>query len=194
MSYRLYEQIEHLHWMLHRRRVRGFAGGPTADATRGQGRILAVLKLKDGISTKDLSYLLGVRVSSLNELLFKLEKNGYVVREPSEEDKRVMLVRLTDKGRQEEQPEMRGADVFSCLKEDEQKTLEGLLDRILDALRDDEGEGNSGIYARLEKIRSYMAEMPDDAFKGGFRGRDGFGPERRDDFRGHHRRFAQGCE
>ena len=55
-------------------------GHPFADTSRGQGRILAMLKIKDGISTKELSYLLGIRVSSLNEMLAKMERNGYISR------------------------------------------------------------------------------------------------------------------
>lgn len=49
---------------------------------------MAFLKLRDGIRTRDLAYLLDIRISSLNELLAKLEKNGYITREPSQEDRR----------------------------------------------------------------------------------------------------------
>lgn len=77
--------------------------GPMADPTRGQGRIIAILKMQDSISTKDLSYLLDIRISSLNELLSKMEKADYIKREPSESDKRVMLVKLTEKGKDEQQ-------------------------------------------------------------------------------------------
>ncbi len=50
-------------------------------------------------SFADLSYLLGIRQQSLNEPLNKLEKSGYVERRPSEEDRRVMVVHLTEKER-----------------------------------------------------------------------------------------------
>lgn len=58
--------------------------GDMADVTRGQGRVLTVLQNTDNISTKDLAYVMGIRQQSLNELLKKLEKKGYVVRKPSE--------------------------------------------------------------------------------------------------------------
>ncbi|MDR1069198.1 MAG: MarR family transcriptional regulator, partial [Gracilibacteraceae bacterium] len=139
MNDELYEKLASLRWLLHKRRLRGWAHrGPLADHTQGQGRILAFLKLRDNISTKELSYLLGIAVSSLNELLAKLEKSGHVTREPSEEDKRVMLVRLTEKGRSEEQPEISDrSDIFACLSEAEQGTLEDYLDRIIAALEKD---------------------------------------------------------
>ena len=136
MNYDLYEKLTRLQWLLHKQQVRGYAdGGPMADTTRGQGRILAVLKLRDGISTKDLSYLLGVRVSSLNELLAKLERSGHVTREPSEEDKRVMLVKLTEKGKSVEEPDtVDYRDIFACLTDEEQKAFGEYLDRVIAAL------------------------------------------------------------
>lgn len=62
----------------------------------GQGRVLALLKIQPEIATKDMAYLLGIKQQSLNELLKKLEKSGYVKRKPSKEDKRVMIVCLTN--------------------------------------------------------------------------------------------------
>lgn len=131
----LWEKLSHLQHLLYRRRFHNrSANRPTADATRGQGRILAFLKLKDGIPTKDLSYLLNIRISSLNELLVKMEKNGYIVREPSETDKRVILIRLTEKGRTEEQPEPDVGNLFNCLSPEEQESFATYLDRMIAAL------------------------------------------------------------
>ena len=66
--------------------------------SRGQGRVLAILKRKDNISTKNLAIILGISISALNSLLTKLEKNGFIIKEQSNEDKRIFLVKLTDKG------------------------------------------------------------------------------------------------
>ena len=133
MNNELYEKLTQLQWLLHKHQMRSWAqGGPLTDHTRGQGRILAFLRLRDEISTKDLSYLLGMAVSSLNEMLAKLEKGGYITRVPSEEDKRIMLVKLTEKGKTEEQsdtPDM--GDIFASLSEEEQKTFGDYLDRII---------------------------------------------------------------
>jgi len=131
----LYEKMTRLQWLMlkHHHRTRT-EGGPMADTSRGQGRILAMLKLQDGISTKDLSYLLGIRVSSLNELLAKMEKNGYINREPDENDKRVMLVKLTEKGRDEPQREVRSGDIFECFSAAEKKVFGEYLSRIITQL------------------------------------------------------------
>ena len=156
MNKELYEKFMQVQWILRKQHMRNHErhNSPMADTTRGQGRILAALKLRDGISTKDLAYLLGVRVSSLNELILKLEKSGYVTREPSEQDKRIMLVKLTEKGKNEEQPETSFfGDVFSCLTEDEQKTLEGLLDRIIDTFQDNFVEDDDETFERFGAMR-----------------------------------------
>lgn len=127
--------------LLHKHHLRTYAErGPMADPTRGQGRLITILKMQDGISTKDLSYLLDIRISSLNELLSKMEKAGYVKREPSETDKRVMLVNLTEKGKNEQQQEWNPNEIFNCLSEDEQKTFGGYLDRIIASIEANLGE------------------------------------------------------
>ena len=137
----LYEKLEGLHRLLHKHHLRAYAeSGPMADPTRGQGRIIAILKMQDGISTKDLSYLLGIRISSLNELLSKMEKAGYIHREPSEADKRVMLVKLTEKGKSERQQEWNPGEIFDCLSEEEQKAFGESLDRVIASIETDLGK------------------------------------------------------
>lgn len=77
MNNELHKKLARLQWLLHKQHQHlHMSSGPLAEPTHGQGRIIAILKIKDGISTKELSYLLGVRVSSLNELLLKLEKKN----------------------------------------------------------------------------------------------------------------------
>ena len=136
MKHELYEKLMRLQWLLHKQHIRDYTdGGLLSDTTRGQGRILAALKMRDGISTKDLAYLLGLHVASLNEMLAKLAKSGYVTREPSEQDKRVMLVKLTDRGRTEEQSDAPDfGDIFDALTEDEQDAFGKQLDKVIAAL------------------------------------------------------------
>ena len=161
MTNELIEKMGELQWLLHRHYMRSWTEhGPMADTTRGQGRILAMLKMRDGISTKDLSYLLGLRVSSLNEMLAKLEKAGYATREPSEQDKRVMLVKLTEKGRNEEQPgDVDFGDIFSCLSDEEQQAFGEYLDRVIAALRASIGDGDADMMERMAAIRERFGDM-----------------------------------
>lgn len=140
----LYEKLSRLQWLMQRSHLRNHVkNGPVGDPTRGQGRVLAMLKIQPEISSKDLAYLLGIRQQSLNELLNKLEKKGYVTRVPSETDRRVMLVRLTEQGKQA-QDENSGADdagLFDCLSPEERDQFNAYLDRMIAAFEQKCGDG-----------------------------------------------------
>lgn len=171
-GFELLEKLSMLQWLLQRQRHRvRLEAGPVVDPTCGQGRILAMLKLKDGVSTKDLSTVLGIGVSSLNEMLAKLEKGGYVERRPSEEDKRVMLVTLTQQGRDADQAEDASTSLFSCLTDDEQEQLGAYLDRLIASLEDAMGEDGRASFERARRHRDEMFSR----FRGGegFDGQDG---------------------
>lgn len=112
--------------------------GPFASPHKGQGRVLSLLKLQPEITQKELGYLLDMRNQSLGELLGKLERNGYITRTPSEKDRRVMNIKLTEEGaKAAEQLDGKQEDVnqiFSCLSEEEQTVLSDYLERLIDAL------------------------------------------------------------
>lgn len=138
----LYKKLSKLQWLLQRHSMANHSeNGPFADTTRGQGRVLAMLKMQLEISTKDLSYLLGIRIPSLNELLGKMEKRGYIERRPSEADKRVMIIHLTEKGKATEQERTDYSDIFDCLSDQEQVTFGEYLDRVIVALKAQIGDG-----------------------------------------------------
>jgi DNA-binding MarR family transcriptional regulator len=134
----LYEQFVHMQWLLHRYQLQNYREfGPFADPHRGQGRVLALLKLNPEISQKDLSNILNIRSQSLGELLFKLERNGYITRTPSESDRRVIMIRLTSAGKaaaNQSEPKSDGDRVFGCLSEDERAALSGYFSRIICSL------------------------------------------------------------
>ncbi len=140
----LLELVNHLHRLLHHRALHHHQHlGPMGDPYRGQGRILALLKMKPEISQKDLLYLTDMRPQSLGELLAKLENNGYIVRRQAENDKRAMIVQLTDKGRDETIPGEKGFDhnaVFDCLDEEEKASLAAYLERLIVSLKEQLGD------------------------------------------------------
>lgn len=71
----VYEKLSTLQWLLQRYKKENFQKNDIfVDKSSGQGRVLAILKMQSDITTKDLSYILGIRQQSLNELLKKLEK------------------------------------------------------------------------------------------------------------------------
>lgn len=135
-----YEKLLRLHRLLRRHRMAsGAECGAHANRAYGQGRVIAALKMRKELTSKELAYVLGIRQQSLNELLNKLEKKEYIVRTPSDEDKRVMVVGLTDKGEALEQEDV-GDELFQVLSKDEIKTFESYIDRIIASLEDRLGD------------------------------------------------------
>lgn len=156
-----YEKLSTLQWLMKRRQMFSQAeSGRFADSTRGQGRILAMLKIQPEIATKDLAYLLGIRQQSLNELLNKLEKNSYVERRPSEKDRRVMVVHLTEKGKEAQEPETNHQEFLGCLSPEELQQFGGYLDRIIAAFRMGAGrsEDDDAMADWMDKARERMGD------------------------------------
>jgi len=130
------EQLLQLQMFMHRAMFRDFAGGAKAhNPHRGQGRVLAMLKIKPEISQKELHFLLGMSKQSLAELLAKLEKSGFIVREQSEDDKRVVTIKLTEEGMKAADDvdfrSSRAQGVFEDLTEEELASLSDYLGRII---------------------------------------------------------------
>lgn len=138
-------KFAYTHFLLRRhRRQAAERLDPITDPSRGQGRVLALLKLRDGLSTRDIATVLGVRVSSLNELLSKMDKAGYLSRSPSPQDRRVSLVHLTAAGKAVEQRLPPSPALFEDFTDAEREQFEGYLDRLITTLRqgvpEDEGQ------------------------------------------------------
>lgn len=90
------------YFRVYRLLMHGLHDGAAAAAwpTGGQGRVLKLLRLKPEMSQREMAEILGIRPQSLGETLSKLEAAGYVEREPMENDRRSLVVRLTESGAQ----------------------------------------------------------------------------------------------
>ena len=104
-----------------------------------QGRILFVLWREDGIPIRELAKRTSLGKSTLTSMLDRLEEAGYVTRERSETDRRVILVHRTDKDRAAQATYERVSKAmtkvyYSGLKEAEISAFERTLERILDNL------------------------------------------------------------
>jgi len=134
-SSRSLELLFRLEWLLRVRQVQHLRGhSPVALAHQGQGRVLSLLKLKPEVSQKELSTILDIRSQSLGELLAKLERQGLIARSPSPEDRRSMIVSLTDAGRAASEEQVEGPDfdgLFDCLTADEQGGFAAALEKLV---------------------------------------------------------------
>lgn len=102
---------------------------------RGQQRVIAMVAMKEGITQKDLAFLLGIRPQTLGEMLHRLEERGLVERKKSQADGRAIEVYLTDEGRtraQEiaERRKLAAADLFAVLTDEEKQQLVDILDKL----------------------------------------------------------------
>lgn len=167
------EQLQQLQMLMHRIAFQAFMGGGKAyNPHRGQGRILAILKMKPEISQKELTYLLGMSKQSIAELLVKLEKSGYITRQPSEEDKRIMNIKLTEEGMKtaedvdDNTPETE--KVLDCLNEEELTTFSEYLARIIK--RYEEQFPDENFEQRRKSLQEFMSHFGHGHRFGGFRG------------------------
>ncbi|MBP2057157.1 DNA-binding MarR family transcriptional regulator [Lactobacillus colini] len=136
--------------------------GP-GSSMQGQGRILALLKIKSELPTSDIAYILGIRQQSLNEQIKRLEAQELVERHPSEKDKRVMLVSLTEKGKNVRDDKGAFDDILTEFSDQELEQFNGYLSKLIDALvQKVHDEGCPSEDARLARMRESLSE---DEFK-----------------------------
>ena len=104
--------------------------------TRVQWIALYYLGKHNGISQKELGELMDIKESTVARLIDRMEKEDYVYRAKDENDRRITLISLTEKGqkyREEFLPEgQKMADVFTDgISEDEINTFMKVLEKIL---------------------------------------------------------------
>lgn len=147
MENQMNEQFMKLQHNLRRYYHRQMAKNQGFGPHRGQGRVLALLKMNPEISQKDLTFVLGMRPQSVGELLQKLDDKEFITREASEEDRRIMIIRLTELGKEEaekisETPDF-GEELFADFSEEEKAEWSRLVEKINDTLKNQLGEDDS---------------------------------------------------
>jgi MarR family transcriptional regulator, lower aerobic nicotinate degradation pathway regulator len=103
--------------------------------TPKQFSLLAFLWKQDGLSQVELSDQCQIDRTTIGGLIDRLQKQGYVRREPNPEDRRAFQIHLTDQGRalEEELLSIAGkvTDTFTAgLSPEETETLRRLLKKL----------------------------------------------------------------
>ena len=134
-SQSLFEQVHQFTHLLHRITHYYHKQSQVPMPHPGQSKLLLLVLEREPIGQKELVELLDGRPSSLSELLQKLEAKGLVERTPDQQDKRNMLVSLTEQGREMagQLSASRGTledGAFSTLSEEEQAQLSQLLAKV----------------------------------------------------------------
>ncbi len=106
---------------------------------REGGRARAIMALahceRGCMSQRELARRLDIRSASVSELLAKMEESRLITRMPDPHDRRVVLVKLTGRGRAEaehvaEQRRKANEDLFSDLSDEERSQLEAILEKL----------------------------------------------------------------
>ena len=104
-------------------------------AYRGQGRILNILKENPELSRTELGEMLSMSRQNIAELLNKLENNGYITRSVSSQDRRKVVISLTEAGMQEAENSAIDKtpipDFLNCLSGEELNQFNEYLERML---------------------------------------------------------------
>jgi DNA-binding MarR family transcriptional regulator len=93
-SDRLLGQVCRLHHSLARALLNGIG------LYRGQPQLLDILHEQEGLTHTELAARLRVVPATMTKMLQRMERTGFVVRQPDEKDQRVSRVYLTDAGRE----------------------------------------------------------------------------------------------
>jgi DNA-binding MarR family transcriptional regulator len=137
--------------------------GRFSDYTRGQGRVLVALKLKQSMTQKELCRVLDIRNQSLGELLGKLEKGGYVTRAPAEADKRTVVVTITPAGMEAAANIVDPKDEMHRLMPTpapaEAEAIGSYLDKVIVQLRERLGESDPLNEPSLQEMRNQLHKM-----------------------------------
>ena len=94
------------------------------DLTYTQYITMMVLWEKEEVNEKDLVECLYLKANTLTDLLKKLEKKGYVEIRKGEKDRRQIIIRLTDEGRNLKK---KAVNVPKTLAEEQWLTLEEVI-------------------------------------------------------------------
>ena len=106
----------------------------------GQMPLLVTLSNKDGLVQIELARKLGVKPSTLNVMVGRLEKNGMIIKKQDPDDQRKSRIFISEKGRSivesiKERADNINTHVEDFLTEEEKKELRRLLTKLDDCLK-----------------------------------------------------------
>lgn len=132
---------------------------------RGPMRLLRLIKENDGLTNSEIAEQLDIRPSSVSAGLARLEEDGFITRETSEDDKRVTHIHLTDDGKK----------FIETMKANRQQLRDGLFDGISEEEQDQLITSLTKLVENVKKVapdfEDMRGRMPHPHHFGGGRGR-----------------------
>ena len=98
-----------------------------------QTMVISLLQQHGSMNQKDIQQMLGIQCGSVSELISKLERKGFLERHQDEQDKRKVLISLTQTGKDfEAKPQEEAlAERYGVLSDEEKEQLSELLEKLL---------------------------------------------------------------
>lgn len=106
----------------------------------GFGHILDLLAENNGMSQQQIAEALHIRPQSVSEAIKGMENQGFVRRQPNEQDRRSSLIFITQLGLErrvtaEKERIARAREILSCLSDEEKVTLYTILHKVTDEIK-----------------------------------------------------------
>lgn len=126
------------------------------ELSAGQPKVLEYLLASDGAVQKDIAEACMIEPATVTSLLARMEKNGLIERRSREEDKRYILVYLTEKGRELAEASV---DVFGKVEEgvlagfseEERERFISYLEQVNENLRKARAQQKSEKHEKADK-------------------------------------------
>ncbi len=123
----------------HKNFVYGFRFFKEAKIHPGQMPLLMILLKKEGLSQRELASKLGIRPPTMNVMIGRLEKNGFIIKKQDPKDQRRSLIYFTENGRKicrnaMEKSHSVAREVMKAFTEEEQIEFIRLLQKLSDRL------------------------------------------------------------
>lgn len=110
------------------------------DCSKNEVLILWLLYRKSEVNMTEIAEYINVPLNTATGIVNRMEKGGLIVRNRSKEDKRVVIIGFSEKGRTQFQKVVNqmfyyGTEVFSSLTKEEIEVFDKVLGKVLDVLR-----------------------------------------------------------
>lgn len=117
----------------------GYIADRKSGRHRGQKRILQILMHSPRISQKELTDRLNIEPGSMSEVLSKLEDKGLIRREKDVNDRRKMMITLTEEGQNAaaQCSESLDESILAVLSEEEKASLKQILSKLLERWKEE---------------------------------------------------------
>lgn len=115
----------------------------------GQLPLLILLWKKEGLSQRELACKMGIKPSTLNVMIRRFEKNGFIRKEHDPKDQRKSLIYFTEEGKEtfrglKERTDCLQMQILDAFSEEEKKEFCRLLTKFCDCLDEQMQEIENG--------------------------------------------------